>query len=1090
MSTVKLAVVDGNTIKETLELRASQQGTAARVRAPQGAKFILAESQSGYAPQNITVSRVGKNLHLSLEGTSYDQPQLIIEDFYGNEGQLVGLGEDGAYHEYIASDAEQDHAIALLADGKAAPQVLGAEQMVGFGAGLVAAPGIDWLGLGLFGLGALGVLGGALAAGLIGGGKDDGGNGGDGGGGGRPGQPSIDSVFDNVGDVTGPIDRGGVTDDRRPVFTGKGETPGNKVEIYDNGKKIGETVVKEDGSWTFQPDRPLEDGKHDFVAVEIDPEGNASLPSPGFEFEVDPTAPDRPVITGVIDNFGDEIGPIASGERTDDRTPEIRGTAQKGSLVMIYDGDVLLGSTMADADGNWMFVPATPLADGPHVFTATATSPVGSVGLPSDPWTVIVGPSDGGRPQTPAIGEIWDNTDPDNQTPIGDGDRTKDKTPVIGGEGTPGNTVIVIIDDEVVGSTVVGDDGKWTFEPVDELDDGGHKFEVIERDPNGRESDKSDPVTVIVDSPVQPVITDIWDNTDPNNLIPIPEGETSNDDTPLINGTAKPGSVVEIFDNGNSIGSTTADAETGRWTFQPDMPLSGTGGHSLTAVATDPLHGPITSDPFNFALDPFEFGLIYGVESFADLQGSAGTQWQPGATHQTKLFDITRVGAGGQVVAIDSGGSGAPSGMQVRLSPWQGGVPVTEFDLRGNTAQVLTFEWGIGGVAPAERGFVTIEFFDAGGQLIKTHELKAGEAGLMAIEMPAGHSFASFRMTGTVEMSQFGNAVTFDSMILSDKVLPLESFKNIATGTEWDAGQTIDSGLFAITHGGGSHRLWLTIWGTDHIRKVLAAFGGGSEITFDLKGKNAGGLTFELGAVNITAADLLVATITFKDENGKEVHTKEIYADGPGQFNELVSINMPTGLAYSSFVITTDKHIYVDSISTGVLIESPQSTNGVESENGVHDLVALDGLGGEVFYVSEGEEDAIEFTGTDSTDMLKLTGEGQVLDLSNLQGKLSSVEVIDLTGTGDNTLKLSLGDVLEQGGQGLFINDGKTQMMVRGDAGDVIELSDLLPDGSDVGDWAQMSGTVTVEGVTYNVYQHSGLDVELLVQQGVTTHIV
>ncbi|KVM28584.1 hypothetical protein WJ54_12810 [Burkholderia ubonensis] len=112
-----------------------------------------------------------------------------------------------------------------------------------------------------------------------------------------------------------------------------------------------------------------------------------------------------------------------------------------------------------------------------------------------------------------------------------------------------------------------------------------------------------------------------------------------------------------------------------------------------------------------------------------------------------------------------------------------------------------------------------------------------------------------------------------------------------------------------------------------------------------------------------------------------------------------------------------------------------------------------------------------------------------MLDLSNLQGKLSSVEVIDLTGTGGNTLKLSLADVLEQGGKDLFVNDGKTQMMIKGADGDVVELSDLLPDGSDVGDWAQQAGTVTVEGVAYNVFYHSGLNAELLVQTGVTTHL-
>ncbi|WP_232443729.1 Ig-like domain-containing protein, partial [Burkholderia ubonensis] len=424
MSTVKLAVVDGKTITQTVDLRGGNGGPT-KVRAIKGGKFILASEQTGHAPENITIKRVGKHLHLSLEGDDLGQPALIIEDYYGNEGQLVGMGEDGAYHEYISSDADENREAAFLADGANSPLVLGAQQVGGMD-GLVAAEGASLAGLALFGLAAAGLLGGALAASLLGG-KDDGvnsggddGGGGDGGnGGGRPpAQPTIDSIYDNVGDKQGEIGRGETTDDRRPVFTGRGETPGNKIEIYDNGKKIGETVVKDDGTWTFQPERPLADGPHDFTAVEVGKDGTPSVPSDNFDLIVDPSAPDRPVITEVIDNVGEYQGPINSGDKTDDSMPEIRGTAQPGSVVKVYANGELIGSTMADANGSWKLVPSEPLADGTYNFTATATSPAGSVGLPSDPWTVIVDTSGGGeqpqKPAKPVIDDVWDNTDPDN----------------------------------------------------------------------------------------------------------------------------------------------------------------------------------------------------------------------------------------------------------------------------------------------------------------------------------------------------------------------------------------------------------------------------------------------------------------------------------------------------------------------------------------------------------------------------------------------------------------------------------------------------------------------------------------------------
>ncbi|WP_198379158.1 Ig-like domain-containing protein, partial [Burkholderia ubonensis] len=289
---------------------------------------------------------------------------------------------------------------------------------------------------------------------------------------------------------------------------------------------------------------PLADGPHDFTAVEVGKDGQPSVPSDNYDLIVDPTAPDRPVITAVIDNEGDVTGPISSGGTTDDRTPEIRGTAQPGSLVKVYANGELIGSAMADANGDWTLVPSTPLADGTYAFTATATSPSGSVGLPSDPWTVIVDTSGGGvgpeKPAKPTIDDIWDNTngddDPATWTPIADGDTTKDKTPVIGGSnGTPGNTIIVIIDDKEVGTAIVGDDGKWLFPTPDDLADGEHKYEVIERDPSGNESDKSDPVKVIVDSPVKPVITEVIDNEGADQG-PINPGDTTDDAQPVING--------------------------------------------------------------------------------------------------------------------------------------------------------------------------------------------------------------------------------------------------------------------------------------------------------------------------------------------------------------------------------------------------------------------------------------------------------------------------------------------------------------------------------------------------------------------------
>jgi hypothetical protein len=128
-------------------------------------------------------------------------------------------------------------------------------------------------------------------------------------------------------------------------------------------------------------------------------------------------------------------------------------------------------------------------------------------------------------------------------------------------------------------------------------------------------------------------------------------------------------------------------------------------------------------------------------------------------------------------------------------------------------------------------------------------------------------------------------------------------------------------------------------------------------------------------------------------------------------------------------------------------------------------------------------------TGTPTgVNTLHLTGDHQILDLTSLTGKtaaakISGIEVIDLGGQ-HNTLKLSLVDVLNLGEADLFQKDGKQQMMVNGKEGDEVDLSNSHIAGLAEGEW-QAHGTTEVGGVTYNVYEHSGVHTELLVQQGV-----
>ena len=94
--------------------------------------------------------------------------------------------------------------------------------------------------------------------------------------------------------------------------------------------------------------------------------------------------------------------------------------------------------------------------------------------------------------------------------------------------------------------------------------------------------------------------------------------------------------------------------------------------------------------------------------------------------------------------------------------------------------------------------------------------------------------------------------------------------------------------------------------------------------------------------------------------------------------------------------------------------------------------------------------------------------------------------VVELHDGSQNTLQLTLNDILSEAHDNLFVQDGHKQLAVKGDAGDVVELK-----VEDLGHntW-QETGQITTGGVQFEVYQHTASNVELLVQHGVELHQV
>ncbi|WP_156356781.1 Ig-like domain-containing protein [Pseudomonas sp. FH4] len=276
-----------------------------------------------------------------------------------------------------------------------------------------------------------------------------------------PPEPSIESVFDNVGYSQGSLASGASTDDLRPQLLGKG-SPNSELHIFDNGIYLNSVKVDNGGNWSLSTFKDLSDGTHSFTVVNA--AGQSSQP---FELNViTPPAP-NPSIGSAQDNVGGEQAFLTNGASTDDARPGLYGEGRPNSVITIYDGEQEIGSTISNTGGDWYFSPRTELSLGDHHFVA-----VDSAGERSETFSLTV------EPQAPFISYFIDNVGIETGY-FGDGDATDDATPTFTGSGIPDSLITFYSDDQVIGSAQASADGQWRFTPAQPLSEGDHSISAI-----------------------------------------------------------------------------------------------------------------------------------------------------------------------------------------------------------------------------------------------------------------------------------------------------------------------------------------------------------------------------------------------------------------------------------------------------------------------------------------------------------------------------------------------------------------------------------------------------------------------------------
>ncbi|WIW46990.1 Ig-like domain-containing protein [Bradyrhizobium sp. 62B] len=251
-----------------------------------------------------------------------------------------------------------------------------------------------------------------------------------------PAAPKIASFSNDTGTAGDHI-----TSDKTLTLAGTA-VANSTVKVLDGATQLGTATADANGAWHYTT-AALPDGKHSFTATDT-VSGVTSKASTALDVTVDTAAPDAPV--------------LLSDPTTHNRAT-VSGTAEAGSLIKLYEGATLLGTTTVASDGDWS-VTTPNLKHGSHTFTATATDAAGNTSALSQPIDPPIGSHSGGGTSTVEVTNVRQHSD---------------HTATIKGTADSNSEIKLYDGTTSVGSSTTDADGKWSFQTSD-LSGKSHAF--------------------------------------------------------------------------------------------------------------------------------------------------------------------------------------------------------------------------------------------------------------------------------------------------------------------------------------------------------------------------------------------------------------------------------------------------------------------------------------------------------------------------------------------------------------------------------------------------------------------------------------
>lgn len=955
-----------------------------------------------------------------------------------------------------------------------------------------------------------------------------------------PDMPAIMRVLDDFGPVQGPVGNKGFTDDKTPAISGYAE-PDSIVRLYSNGVLIGSVQAAKNGQWTITPE--LSNGEQRLYVTATDKFGQVSFDSPVFTLYVNSPRIDKPQLLEVYDNEGPNNGVIKAGSESDDRSPRLSGNAPlDAESVVIYINGERVGIAPV-VDGQWHWESNIDLLNfGNNTITVRAQNNRGELSNESEPFTYKVIPTPEAK-----IDYAFDNEGL-YQGRLDSGALTNDFSPILKGSAEANSVVYVHAQRingywELIGSVRADAQGNWEIE-TNKLTqgDGDYEFQVGYFTQPDTQAEKFS-LTIISGEAVMPVIESAFDDVG-SSTGALKNRAVTDDYTPTLSGRAEANSIVYFFDkhvNGTwaRLGSVKADAQ-GNWTFTTPNLGGYLGEHTFQVSNSEKRY--TNGSTYQLTLQPEKPGISNAVDNEGDIQGKlqnggytddftptlAGKaaansivyifaqhengSWQSLGSSKADVFgswQFTTANLSGQrgeyQFQVSSSSTRDPSANIFKLEINDNAVKVGDEGLAWDFDDGTLQGWMPAGLYKKHNQLKTTEWKGADGSNVlgsMTDFVEgrdySGDVVYRYIEVEAGKTyelnFDGYRLNQGWVAPVIGMEVDGKTVIKPEALTSSWQHKSgTYTATET---KVVKVAVTNATFNGYGNDFLLDNLG---IKPVNVTNVGKQRIDWDfndgtLQGWMAAGIYEKLNQIKTTY---------WKGEDGSNVlgSTTDANNSGRDYSGEVVYqyIQVEAGKSYTlGFDGQRINKSYAppvigiqvdgaDIVAPATLTQTWQHFSGVytATETKVVKVAVVNNTSN-----AYGNDFLLDnlFVQPQNNSVTKVIATESILTEMLASGEEAAV--IDMLGNGKNTLSVSVADVLSAGSKDLFIVDGKTQLLIKGDAQDVVKLDDILGDGGDVGDWVKQQGSTTVAGVKYQVYSHSGVDADVLIQEGVKTELV